>query len=252
MTISIIIATYNAGKTLQKCLDSIRPQKTDDVELLVIDGLSSDNTFGIIKENIDLINYFSIEKDQGIYDAWNKGITHSRGEWIMFLGADDVLENKALLLYLNEIEKIRKSHQIIDYISARVNYTDERGRLFKVLGRSWSWSEFSKSMSVAHVSSLHNRRLFDETGLFDLQYKICADYDLLLRKKEALKSSFIPETVASMQMGGMSLSLKAVTESAIINNKYINRTFLNKGLYFLSNYLKYILFKGRIYFWKLG
>ena len=72
-TISIIIATFNAGKVLQRCLDSLRPQKTEAIELLIIDGGSKDDTLRIIRDNAALVDYYVSEPDKGIYDAWNKG-----------------------------------------------------------------------------------------------------------------------------------------------------------------------------------
>ena len=79
MLISIIIATYNAEKTLQRCLDSIIPQLSDQVELIIIDGGSIDKTSEIVKSNSQYITYYLSEKDDGIYDAWNKGINKANG-----------------------------------------------------------------------------------------------------------------------------------------------------------------------------
>ncbi len=89
--ISIIIVTYNAAKTLQASLDSIYRQKYPAIEIVMIDGASTDNTVEIIKQNADNLSYWVSEKDAGIYDAMNKGIKHATGNWIYFLGADDVL-----------------------------------------------------------------------------------------------------------------------------------------------------------------
>ena len=84
--ISIIIATYNAEKTLKRCLNSIVSQKKDQLELLIIDGCSTDRTMDIVREFAESIDVIVSEVDKGIYDAWNKGIRLATGEWIMFLG----------------------------------------------------------------------------------------------------------------------------------------------------------------------
>ena len=107
--ISIIIATYNAGKTLARCLQSIREEKTNEIELLVIDGGSKDNTLDIINTYQDTIDYSCSEPDKGIYDAWNKGISHAKGDWMMFIGADDYLVGNALSDYLNKIVQLTTS-----------------------------------------------------------------------------------------------------------------------------------------------
>ena len=89
MKISIIIATFNAELRLSRCLDSIISQKTEEIELLIIDGGSVDGTLKLIDSYKGCIDFVLTEKDNGIYDAWNKGIRQAKGEWIMFLGADD-------------------------------------------------------------------------------------------------------------------------------------------------------------------
>ena len=89
--ISIIIVTYNAAKTLQACLDSIYRQKYPAIEIVVIDGKSTDSTADMIQQNADKLGYWVSEKDAGIYDAINKAVKQATGDWIYFLGADDEL-----------------------------------------------------------------------------------------------------------------------------------------------------------------
>ena len=91
MKISIVIATLNSGKTLAQTLDSIRYQKYNDleVEVVVIDGKSSDNTLSVIEEYSDVVSKFISEKDTGIYNAFNKGISLATGDYICFIGSDD-------------------------------------------------------------------------------------------------------------------------------------------------------------------
>src|ERR1700730_11011275 len=89
--ISIIIVTYNAENTLQRCLDSIYIQAYPEIEIIVIDGNSTDNTVEILKRNSSRIAFWKSEPDEGIYDAMNKAIKHITGKWVYFLGADDEL-----------------------------------------------------------------------------------------------------------------------------------------------------------------
>ncbi|MBE9583923.1 glycosyltransferase [Mucilaginibacter sp. JRF] len=90
-TISVIIVTYNAAKTLQVCLDSVFAQAHQHIQLIVIDGNSTDGTQQIIEQNAHKISYWLSEPDGGIYDAMNKGIKQATGRWVYFLGADDEL-----------------------------------------------------------------------------------------------------------------------------------------------------------------
>lgn len=237
--ISIIIATFNAGRTLQNCLDSIREQKDDDIELLIIDGKSIDGTVDIVNRNKVLVDYFVSESDHGIYDAWNKGILASHGQWILFIGADDKLMPNALDRYRFFLTKSTDSY---DYISARAYYLNQYGKVIKIIGDKWDWKTFQTKMTVVHVASLHNRDLFEEIGFFDTAYKICADYELLLRKKDKLKAYFLNEVVVQMQTGGVSMSKKAIVETCEILDKYVARNSLARLFLKVWKYFCYYLF----------
>ena len=207
--ISIIIATYNAGHTLARCLESIREQKTSEIELLVMDGASSDNTLDIINTFHDVVDICLSEPDKGIYDAWNKGIIYARGNWIMFIGADDYLLKNALLAYLNLLTK--QDCIAYDLICAKEILVDQTGKVVKTIGKPYHWDSFRKQMLIAHGASLHNKKLFQELGSFSLHYSICADYEFLLRKK--LKSLFINQYLLCMQDGGVSATYKAIYQA---------------------------------------
>lgn len=212
--ISIVIATYNAELTLDKCLDSIVPQLTDKCELIIIDGDSDDNTYRILKSYDEYISYSVSEPDNGIYDAWNKGIRVAKGEWIAFIGADDVLLPGAIEAYCKIIDNTSGINSY-DYICAHIEYVDVNGKLLKVLGEEPKWSVMKKRMAPAHVASLHNKKnLFETIGYYDYEhFRICADYELLLRKKNKLKYLMIPNHIAQMRVGGMSFSTKAIIEA---------------------------------------
>jgi len=247
---SIVIATYNAAETLQQCLDSIRQQKAEDVELILVDGESVDNTHTIIQGNLDIIDIYIHEKDRGIYDAWNKGVKAASGKWILFLGADDILCSETIRNYKNLLDTI--NDDTVDYISAWVNYVDSSGRVFRKLGSAWNWPDFSKSMNVAHVASLHKRVLFEEIGFFSLEYKICADYEFLARKKNSLRTLFLAKVVAQMQMGGISLSKKAIRETCKIANTYTKRNWFERFFMASEKYISYYLFLMKIKLWRLN
>lgn len=208
--LTIICATYNAQDTISDFFSSIKKQSCADWDLILIDGLSTDNTCEIIEDNIDLVSEYICEADNGIYDAWNKGIKLAKTEWICFVGADDILRN-------NFVEKYQKSianlgAEKVDYICSKVNYIDDAGNVIRVLGKFWIWEEFKYNMTTAHVGSLHNIKLFKDVGLYNIDYRIIGDYELLLRKKNNLKTIFIDEILVDMKAGGMSLSFAALNE----------------------------------------
>jgi glycosyltransferase involved in cell wall biosynthesis len=209
--ISVIIATFNAARTLRNCLESIVVQKSELIELLVIDGGSSDGTQAILAEYGSQIDFIVSEMDRGIYDAWNKGIANAHGEWILFIGADDTLEPDAFVKYFSFLDKQGTTE--IDYICAKNTYIGKNGQVLKVFGTPWRWEQFRRTMQIAHVASLHNRSLFQVIGPYDLMFRICGDYELLLRKQGLLRCLYIDSCIARMTIGGTSYSMDALREA---------------------------------------
>lgn len=237
--ISIVIATFNAAKTLKTCLDSIVPQLSNSVELIVIDGLSKDQTVDIIKSYGSKITYYISEPDEGIYDAWNKGVKIAQGKWLAFIGADDVLLPNAMTDYLRVIYSV-KNIDSYDYICACNEYVDQNGALLKVMGRTPTWKKMRSMMVAAHVASLHNKKnLFETMGMYDLSFKICADYELLLRKRNKLKYFMLDTHMAKMKVGGMSFSTKAIMETYKIRKLHHTLPVCINELCFLRDWIAY-------------
>src|SRR3569833_2760221 len=125
--ISIIIVTYNADGSLQQCLDSIYRQTYPCIEIVIVDGGSSDDTRDILQNNTEHIGYWTSEPDNGIYDAMNKALAHISGQWVYYLGADDELlpdfsllaarlEDPAAIYYANVLHNgIKRSGQVSSY-----------------------------------------------------------------------------------------------------------------------------------------
>lgn len=240
--ISIIIATYNAAKTLRNCLNSIVNQLTDQTELIIVDGGSKDDTNNIINSFGDKVSVHISEPDKGIYDAWNKGVKVAKGEWVMFIGADDVLLPSAINTYLDTINSTNNINTF-DYICAYNEFIDMNGKILKIIGGYPKWSIFRRTMNAAHVASLHNRKnLFETIGGYNLDFKICADYELLMRKKQKLKSLFIDTHIAKMKVGGMSFSTKAIIEAYKIRKLHHSLPIFVNELFFLRDWLAYKFF----------
>lgn len=240
--ISIIIATYNAAKTLKACLDSIVPQIAKEAELVIVDGASKDETNSIIDSYGDKVAVHISEPDKGIYDAWNKGVKVANGEWVMFVGADDVLLPKALDKYLKVIHSTADIDRY-DYICANNEFVDLKGNVLKIIGKEPAWKRMRCGMAAAHVASLHNRHnLFETIGGYNLDFKICADYELLLRKKQNLHFLFVPVHIARMKVGGMSFSTKAIIEAYKIRKLHHSLPFIINELYFLRDWIAFKFF----------
>lgn len=240
--ISIIIATFNAEQYIGRCLDSIVSQKNDNVELIIIDGQSKDNTVNIIKTFNNSVDIIVSEPDLGIYDAWNKGIKLASGKWIQFIGADDVLVSGAVDSFHNIINA-NNDRNDVDLISARCKYVKENGDFLRYYGETYTWGKFKRYMCIAHGASLHNKNLFNEVGTYNINFKICSDYELLLRKKSSLQVLYIDTVILQMQTGGMSFSLNAIKETFKIRNYHQTVPLLYNIFIFIKGILVFLIRK---------
>lgn len=238
--LSIIIATYNAEKYISTCIDSILTAKTDGVELIIIDGGSIDSTIDLIRGYKDSINYFLSEPDKGIYDAWNKAILVAKGEWVTFIGSDDVLVTSSLNTILEYLQSVPDN---IDFVFSKAEIVSKKGNLIGFRGKEYIFKEFKKVMTISHVFSLHKKIVFQEKGLFNLDYKICADYEFLMRFENNLNSIFLPVVSVKMMFGGVSFSTNAIKESFEIRRKFKYNSLINDLVYSLISYLGYLRIK---------
>ena len=207
MLISIITATYNSEKTLEKTFESVLNQKDTDFEYIIIDGNSNDNTVEIIKEYDSKFkekgikfNYIS-EPDKGIYDAFNKGIEQSSGKWISYLGSDDYYCSKDVTHVFST--KLRETPEV-DWVYSKVKLLNEKGKELRVFNERWNWNNFKRHMYVPHAGSFHNRKYFLEYGFFDIHFKVAGDYEVLLRKNKDLKTYFVNFLSVNMMNSGIS------------------------------------------------
>lgn len=218
--ISIIIPVLNGADTLQRCIDSVDCQTYHNTELIIIDGGSTDGTLDIIKANQNKIAYHSSEPDNGICDAWNKGICNSKGRWILFLGVDDYLWNSKVLE--NIIPHLDQKFDVVYAKIARMT----NGEISCIDG--FPWEDTRKAIiddgicTFVHQGIFHNRRLFEIFGCFDVSLEIVGDYEFLIRAlKDGGDVLFIDDlTVVGMETGGItSNTVKLVKEVATARKK---------------------------------
>jgi glycosyltransferase involved in cell wall biosynthesis len=224
--VSIITAVRNSEALLEKTILSVVSQRYDNLEYIVIDGASTDGSIEIIKKHQNAINYWISESDKGIYDAWNKGLSVARGDWIGFLGAGDTYYEDAIENYINGI--LETGEKYLEYISSKNQLISGKDKVIRTIGSKWQWRRFAKYMNVAHVGSLHHKRLFQKNGYFDSSYKICGDYEFLLRSRENLLAGYVDKVTTNMLTGGISdnenQALKEAMRAKIMTgkrNKYI-------------------------------
>tara|TARA_B100002051_G_scaffold158452_1_gene149846 strand:- start:2904 stop:3683 length:780 start_codon:yes stop_codon:yes gene_type:complete len=242
---AIIIPTFNCAESLETAISSVVNQDySGPIELIIIDALSTDNTPSILNRFKSNITRCIIESDEGIYDAWNKGIRASKSDWIIFMGADDCLLEDALSTY----EKfIQMSNDEIEYVSANVVLSDSTG-YSRVIGKPFIWQKFKHFMKTAHVASIHSKSLFEKYGLFSLDYSICADYDFFLRVGPDLKASYLNHSVAVMTSGGISQSsIKPMLQTRQIKKKYAYLSVFEIEFEFLYSAIIWLILQFKLF-----
>jgi glycosyltransferase involved in cell wall biosynthesis len=217
--VTIITATFNAAAYLSKTIQSIRELTYKNIEWIVIDGNSTDQTVALIRENEDVISFWLSESDGGIYYAWNKGLVEAKGDWIAFLGAGDTYTPEAITNYLNAI---LASTSQANFASSRVQLVNKDCVVLREWGYKFEWQQFQKYMNIAHVGALHHRELFEKYGLFDTKYQSSADYEFLLRCGEKISSIYLGIVTTTMLKGGASDSFKGIRETYEIQRKYMS------------------------------
>ena len=198
--LSIIIATYNAAHTLERCLQSTFTQTFDDWELLVVDGASTDSTVAVIEAHADRIAYWHSRRDAGIYDAWNQAIARARGEYVCFLGADDAWHAP---LSLQTAFHAIGEHEY-DLVTASGFLIDQNGHDVDVFGKPWNYRAVMRRITICHPGALHRRDLFQRFGVFDTSYRISADYDFLLRLPAVIRTLHVDVPLVDVADGGIS------------------------------------------------
>ena len=214
MKISIITATYNSEKTIKSCLQSVKDQDYENIEHIIIDGNSTDNTCEILSkyaENNPFVTYIS-EKDKGIYDALNKGLQVATGAIIGFLHSDDeffssnTISNIASTFQKNNTDGV---YGDLNYISATnsnrvIRYW--RSQIFekKLLKKGWM---------PPHPTLFLKKEVYEKHGDFDLSFKIAADYDFILRvfQDDSIHFQYLSEVITNMRLGGASNAMSSLT-----------------------------------------
>lgn len=179
---SIITVTYNAGKTLEDTIQSVIAQTYRNVEYIIVDGNSQDNTQEIIRKYQAHIHQWVSEPDNGLYDAMNKGIKLATGDFLCFLNAGDKLhDGDTLQLMAHSINNVK---ELPDVLYGETAIVDEQGQLLRMRRLSapeqLNWKSFREGMLVCHQAFFARRELATTTP-YDLQYRFSADFDWCIR-----------------------------------------------------------------------
>jgi glycosyltransferase involved in cell wall biosynthesis len=207
MKITIITVCFNSSETIGDTLDSVYKQTYKNIEHIIIDGMSTDNTLEIITKKGAHVSKLISEKDNGIYDAMNKGIHIATGDVIGFLNSDDVFAE------VDVISSIAKTmaDSSVDACYGDLVYVDQYD-VNKVV-RYWRSCKyqtglFERGWVAAHPTFYARREIYQKFGGFDLNLTLAADFDVILRflRVQSITSAYIPEVMVKMRLGGASNS----------------------------------------------
>jgi glycosyltransferase involved in cell wall biosynthesis len=220
--ITIITSTYNAAVYLPNAIKSIREQTYENIEWIVVDGASTDGTLDILRQNEDVIDYWVSEQDTGIYDAWNKGIRHAKGDWILFLGADDHLWKQDVLQKMAAM--LDAAYPTYRVVYGKVALVNKEGEGIYFPGEAWEKirNRFRSVMCLPHTGLFHHRDLFRVHGEFDTSFRISGDYEFLLRELKNRDAMFVDFVIAGMSIGGIS-SNPATSETMLFEMRRATR-----------------------------
>lgn len=230
MKISIITVCYNSGQTVRDTIESVLSQSYSNIEYIVVDGASKDNTIDIVNEYKDHITKIISEPDKGIYDAMNKGVKLASGDVVGILNSDDFYESKDAIA---EIARVFNESNSVDMVFGDVVFVDPLN--LQIITRYYSSEKFLPwklrfGWMPPHPATFIRKDAYDKYGYYQLNYKIAADYEIFVRFLMVYKLTFkrINKVIVRMRAGGAST---AGIKSSIILNKEIVRACLENKIY---------------------
>lgn len=254
MKVSIITASYNSADHIANCLDSVFSQTYPNIEHVIVDGFSNDGTLDIINSTNNKVSCVISEPDNGVYDALNKGIKFSSGDLIGFLHSDDIFASEEI------ISDVVKAITSDDYDGVYGDLIYVKRENVSLIMRYWKGNVYNfKSLKFgwmpAHPTLFLRREIYDQFGDYNLDFKISADYDFILRvfRNKSIKFLYIPKIITVMRLGGISnrglnnILLKTVEDfraaklnhtGGLISVLFKNLRKLNQLRFFVNRYQK--------------
>jgi glycosyltransferase involved in cell wall biosynthesis len=220
MRVSVITVAYNSRDTIEDTILSVASQTYPEVEHVVVDGASTDGTTNLIRKYENTVATIISEPDQGIYDAMNKGISHATGDIVGILNADDVYHDKNVLAaVVEEFERTGADSIFADLVYVRRKKPDKVVRYYR--SHAFTPHRFAFGWMPAHPTFFARRYLFNLHGGYKTDYRIAADYELLVRflATGKVSYSYLPRVLVKMRMGGR--STRSLKSNWILNREIV-------------------------------
>ena len=234
MKISIITVVWNNKDTIKDAIDSVLAQTYENIEYIIIDGASSDGTVEIVKSYGNKITKFLSEKDNGLYDAMNKGIVQATGDIVGILNSDDFyIDEFVIEKVVQEFKDKEVDSLFADLVFVKPENLDKTVRYYD--SSHFRPEKFAYGWMPAHPTFFVKREVYDKYGTFKLDYKIAADYEILVRflQKYKISYTYLNQVIIKMRLGGISTS---GVKSNYILNKEIIRACRENGI--STNWIK--------------
>ena len=228
MKISIITVAYNAESTIEGTIRSVAEQDYPDIEYLIIDGASKDRTLEICDQHKDSITTLVSEPDKGIYDAMNKGLARATGDYIGILNADDLYAGPGVIsAVVKQLQETGADSLYGDLVMVDPENLDKVVRYYSA--NNFQLKRFEKGDMPPHPTFFVRRSIYEKHGHFKTHYKICADFDIMLRflYLEKISSTYLPLTMIRMRTGGVS---SVGIKSTLIINREIKKALEENGM----------------------
>jgi glycosyltransferase involved in cell wall biosynthesis len=196
---SVVTPSFNQGGFIRATIESVLGQKTDNLQYIVMDGGSRDQTVAILKEYGDRLTFFS-EPDEGTADALNKGFALCRNEFVGWLNSDDVYYPETL----SRVLKLFEEYPNVDVIYGRAHHIDETGAIVEEYSTSkWSFEKLLDHCIISQPAAFFRREVIERFGALDQTHKYCVDYEFWIRlAKKGAQFLYVPELFAATRLHG--------------------------------------------------
>ncbi|ELS01705.1 glycosyl transferase [Xenococcus sp. PCC 7305] len=211
--VSIITVVFNGESELEETIQSVIRQSYNNIEYIIIDGASNDKTLDIIRRYEPQISFWCSEKDEGIYDAMNKGIKVAQGQLIGLINCGDTYLENAISEVVNIYNKNIQDNPLLVITGAMYRFDPEKNHRFRIAkSQNILDSKINRGMPINHPATFITKDTYEKLGLFKTKYRICGDYDLVFRlyHSSLVQFVFTQQEIANMKLGGVSEQFSSI------------------------------------------